>query len=56
MPHVQKRKNLDAARAAERAAKRQYKKDEWQMEALLAKDRARWSAHVFDPKCVESVT
>jgi hypothetical protein len=48
MLRVQKRKHLDAARAAERAAKRQCKKDEGQMEALLAKDD-EWSAHVFDP-------
>jgi hypothetical protein len=55
MPRVQKRKSRATARAVERAAKRQYKEDERQTEALLAKARD-WSAHVSDPKSVESVT
>jgi hypothetical protein len=49
MSRVEKRKRITTARAVERAAKRQCKKDEWQTEALLAKARD-WSAHVFDPR------
>jgi hypothetical protein len=52
MPRVQKRESRNAARAVERATKRQCKVDGRQTEALLAKDRD-WSAHIFDPnlKC-----
>ncbi len=53
MSRVEKRKSIATARAVERAAKRQCKKDERQTEALLAKVR-NWSAHVFDPKSAES--
>jgi hypothetical protein len=55
MSRVEKRKSITTARAVERAAKRQCKKDERQKEALLAKER-NWSAHVFDPQSAESVT
>jgi hypothetical protein len=55
MPRVSMRRNRLTIRAVERAAKRQCKKDERQTEALLAKARD-WSAHVFDPLSVESVT
>ncbi len=47
MSRVEKRRSIATARAVERAAKRQCKKDERQTEALLAKARD-WSAHVFD--------
>ena len=59
MPRVQRSKNLDVARVLERAAKRQCKKkDERQsrMGALLRAKDEDWQAHVFDPKCAESVT
>jgi hypothetical protein len=52
---VEKRKSIAAARAVERAVKRQCKTDERQTEALLAKARD-WSAHVFDPTSAESVS
>jgi hypothetical protein len=39
----------------ERAAKRQCKKDELQMEALRVKMR-NWTEHMFDVKCAISVT
>ncbi len=55
MSRVEKRKSIATTRAVERAAKRQCKKDERQMEALLAKAR-NWSAHVFDPQRADSVT
>jgi hypothetical protein len=55
MSRVEKRKSITTARAVERAAKRQCKKDKRQTEALLAK-ASDWSAHVFDPKCADSVT
>jgi hypothetical protein len=49
MSRVEKRRSIATARAVERAAKRQCKKDERQTEALPAKARD-WSAHA------ESVT
>jgi hypothetical protein len=49
MPRVERRRSIATARAVERAAKRQRKKDEPQAEALLAKARDG-SAHVFDPR------
>jgi hypothetical protein len=50
MQRIDDHKRVDTARAVGRAAIRQ--KDERHTEALLAKDRD-WSAHIFDPKCVE---
>jgi hypothetical protein len=55
MSRVEKHKSIITNRAVERAAKRQCKKDEHQTGALLAK-ASDWSAHVFDPKCADSVT
>jgi hypothetical protein len=55
MLRVDKRKRIASTRAMERAAKLQCKKDELQTEALLNKARY-WSAHMFDSKCVDSVT
>jgi hypothetical protein len=55
MSRVKKRKHIATTRAVERAAKRQCKKDERQMEALLAK-APDWSAHVFDSKRADTVT
>jgi hypothetical protein len=55
MSRVEKRKRTATARAVERAAKRQCKKDERQTEALLAKAR-NWSSHVFDLKSADLVT
>ncbi len=55
MLRVQMRKNRQAMRTVERAAKRQCKKDERQMKALLAEARD-WRAHTVDLSSVESVT
>jgi arginine decarboxylase-like protein len=55
MLRVDKRKRNASIRAVERAAKRQCKKDERQMEALLARMR-NWTAHMFDVNCANSVT
>ncbi len=55
MQSVRRRKSSNTVRVMELAAKRQCKKDEWQTEALLAKE-CDWSAHVFDPKSAKSVT
>ncbi len=51
---AEKRRSIATARAVERAAKRQCKKDGRQTEAPLAKARDG-SAHVFDPQSAESV-
>jgi hypothetical protein len=55
MLRVDKRKRSASARAVERAAKRQCKKDERQTEALRAKMR-NWAEHMFEAKCAISVT
>ncbi len=52
---VQKRESRSTARAVQRAAKRQCKKDGRPTEALLVK-ACNWSAHVLEPKKVKSVT
>jgi hypothetical protein len=56
MPRVQQRKSRTSARAVQRAAKRQCKRDERQTETLLLAKARDWNEHVFDPKSVESVT
>jgi hypothetical protein len=54
MSRVEKRKRIETARAVERAAKPQCKKDGLQTEALqvMARD---WNAHIIGPKCIKSV-
>jgi hypothetical protein len=54
MQRLQRSKNRHTARAVERAAKRQCKKDKRQTEALLTKVRY-WSEHVCDPLSAELV-
>ncbi len=54
MQHIDDSKRMDTVRAVESAAKPQCKRTSVR-QALLAKD-SDWRAHIFDPKCVESVT